>query len=968
MPYKIYTYEDPYKLGKTDFWEEISTLPHFCVARTLVNGLKDVMQDDIKGLLCPLDDLIKHEYIYRDWKDNISRRVHQYGTLTAWFQQLLSEEVIDENYRMALWHNQTYFLDAIRLFIELGIPSASFDESMGNREQRLFAQALREMEQRELFRFPPSPSKEKLKAALIKLAEKEKEEYLKAHKDRSQEKWFERAIQNTESQELTAVVVHGVHQFSPVQLRLLAEMDKMGITVIFLFNYQSRFSKIYSTWTDIYSCFDVEIHHDANIKEYQHDHMNNPSIALAFALGELCEGRYRAGDSQLTKWHQLYKNIQFLGFANITEYAHFVSEHFDDAQKRYRLSRPVMERDLGVVNHASVLWFMNEQVYTANRDVHTLLKIYYPDYARDRHFLSYPIGQFFSAIYRLWDYEKGEIRIEPSALKECLSSDVLNTHRGEILLRTFCNLEILFDSISDFSEFKRIFASDYLGCYDRVNKSSKYDPIYPLRQISIYNKYKVKREDILALIAAVEEINQIAAYLFAQDNNREDFVSFGKHFQNLEDFLKRRELTLATEEERALINALQLRLDKIKPSKTTFSGTFRDLQEGLYYYLKQKEDEDSVDWIVKNFEQIDGDILQSRGQYKYEREHDMLDGRRLRKTYHFACLSDRDMNRSVNDLLPWPLTEDYLRQAYSPIDLQYQVYYTSLCERSAFLRYALFYGLCYNHCNVRLSYVKQYDDEITEPYSLITLLGFRPDEGFLEDLREPLEMYSAVRAGEPKHVRYDRYQMMDMFLCPYRYFLDYIVSDAPIVHGQFLYQKYYENVLVEAIWKRIAGQPVELAQKALDDHIQTESSRLSPYFSFWKATEIRDLEMRARNYLVHDIIEKSRGSIVQSFAQSHMTMRRLFGKAYFKVDISDAEPQNPYQAFDNLAARKYPDKIYSLHKLPKFKDRERMEPLLSDTNRFINQTGSRDSLAVSSDWCLYCVHRGNCMKPFLADK
>ena len=40
MPFKIYTYEDPYKLDKADFWSEISALPHFCSARTLVNGLK----------------------------------------------------------------------------------------------------------------------------------------------------------------------------------------------------------------------------------------------------------------------------------------------------------------------------------------------------------------------------------------------------------------------------------------------------------------------------------------------------------------------------------------------------------------------------------------------------------------------------------------------------------------------------------------------------------------------------------------------------------------------------------------------------------------------------------------------------------------------------------------------------------------------------------------------------------------
>lgn len=104
------------------------------------------------------------------------------------------------------------------------------------------------------------------------------------------------------------------------------------------------------------------------------------------------------------------ENRQDLEFANITEYAHFVSNHFDAAIQRYSESRSVMERGNDVWSNAAVLRHLDEQVYTANRDVHTLLKIYYPEYAKDRHFLSYPIGQFFSAIYRLWDYENGKIK------------------------------------------------------------------------------------------------------------------------------------------------------------------------------------------------------------------------------------------------------------------------------------------------------------------------------------------------------------------------------------------------------------------------------------------------------------------------------------------------------------------------------------------------------------------------------
>ena len=91
MPFKIYTYEDPYKLDKADFWAEISALPHFCSARTLVNGLRDVLGDNIKGLICPLDDLVNHEQVYMQWTDNISLRVQQYSDFSAEFKQLLEK-------------------------------------------------------------------------------------------------------------------------------------------------------------------------------------------------------------------------------------------------------------------------------------------------------------------------------------------------------------------------------------------------------------------------------------------------------------------------------------------------------------------------------------------------------------------------------------------------------------------------------------------------------------------------------------------------------------------------------------------------------------------------------------------------------------------------------------------------------------------------------------------------------------
>lgn len=953
MPFMIYTYEDPYKIDKADFWEEISALPHFCGARTLVNGLKDVLGDNIKGLICPLDELVEHEEVYMQWTDNISLRVQQYSALSAAFKQLLEKRKISKPFHMALEQNQNHFLEAVRLFIELDINASALDGSKGNPEQKLFVYMLKKAQQSPLFHFPETPSREKLKEIVVALAKKEVQECTGTQQE---VKRCERAVVRTNAQPFDSIVVHGVHQFTPVQLRLLLAMEKMGMTIIFLFNYQKKYSRIYSSWNEIYSCFEVPFHHDTAIREYELPTMQTPSNALACALGEICEGRKAVGNPQLRRWYKLYESVQLIEFANITEYAHFVSNHFDAAIQRYSESRSVMERGNDVWSNAAVLRHLDEQVYTANRDVHTLLKIYYPEYAKDRHFLSYPIGQFFSALYRLWDYEKGKILFDVNAIKECLSSNILRSAPGEVLLRTFYNVEILFENISSYDEFQSKIVEGYAKNYDKVTAAPGTNSISELKSLSIYNKYKVPKKDMLALIRAIEEINEIATYLFSLDNSHEDFINFGNHFHNLEEFLKQRELTLANEQERALINALQLRLDKIKPERSAFSGTFRDLKEGLYFYLKQKNDEDhGVDWIVKNFEQIDGDILQSKRQFEREQH----------KVYHFACVSDRDMNMTVNDQLPWPLTDEFIRTAYSPIDLQFQVYYTALGERSNFLRYALFYGLCYNRCDVRLSYVKQYGEETTEPYALLSILGIKAKAELVEKVNKPTPFTISVGQELTKGIRYDSYQMMDMFLCPYRFFLDYVMEDGPVVQGNFLYQKYFENLLIDAVWRRVEKQKCSDALKYLPRIMNEEVQKIEPFFNFWKSSEIIDLKSKAKNYLVHEIITAGSGPTVRPYAPSHMKIRKLFGSAKFVVDVSELERKNPYEAFEKLSIRKGWKKEYSLHKLPLVETHPVADTLRVETRQYINQTRGKDKTAIPSDWCLYCVHRGNCMESFL---
>ena len=96
--------------------------------------------------------------------------------------------------------------------------------------------------------------------------------------------------------------------------------------------------------------------------------------------------------------------------------------------------------------------------------------------------------------------------------------------------RTFYNVELLFDHITTYDEFQRDIVDGYSQSYEKVTSAPGTDAISELKSLSIYNKYKVPKKDMLALIKAIEEINEIATYLFSLDNSREDFINFGKHF------------------------------------------------------------------------------------------------------------------------------------------------------------------------------------------------------------------------------------------------------------------------------------------------------------------------------------------------------------------------------------------------------------------------------------------------------
>ena len=179
MPYKIYTYADPYRIKDADFWDgrfdHIKYYPQLCASRTLVNGLVSVMKDEITSLICPIDAIVS-EKIFRSWTKDIGLKILQYSDLSKIYRELNKQKYLSDTQLIGLLHNSDGMLDAIRLFIELGIESSSLNAKGLSLEHRLFAYLLKNLESTKLFQLPEMPSLDEISMLLTEQAEQEREE------------------------------------------------------------------------------------------------------------------------------------------------------------------------------------------------------------------------------------------------------------------------------------------------------------------------------------------------------------------------------------------------------------------------------------------------------------------------------------------------------------------------------------------------------------------------------------------------------------------------------------------------------------------------------------------------------------------------------------------------------------------------------------------------------------------------
>ena len=961
MPFKILTYSDPYNIDQIDDWDEISALPHLCASQVLARGLKEVLGDKLSNAVVPIEKVIDREELYNNWTKNIALKIAQYSWLTEKFNEKATKNNWNEKLLGALRKNKGPFLESLRLFIELGVKASSFRkfDDAGNKlasvEQELFIDLLTEIQKNNLKEFYIDDDftvlgkGNSVQESLLNILRQEYQQALEEHElDDKKKKRFLRTADYVKNWDGKAIVVHGIHQFQPLQLRFILKLaNNLGVTVIFLFNYQTKYNEVYKTWENIYNNFNVNILFDQMDYIPQLGQKYNSNFVLAQCLGKMM------GTGKYTGDYDIIKKIVCKKFDNLTSYANFISDEVETTRARI----DTREDESG---SKTLLRKMQRMIYNANDEVSDLLEVYYPEYSKERHFLAYPIGQFFSAIYKLWNGM--EINIEMNSLKECFNSGILVEYDTGNLLRVAIVLEdTLFEGVKSFSEIIERIDNYYLNQYDSINKEDIGFNVH-LRVLDIYNPNVITRQDIIELRSAIVTINEVAKNLFL-DCNAEGKYDFYAHFQKLSAFVESKIDKLVHKEEQELVASLLSHFKKVESNSTGIKGTIEDLQESLAYFLRQEKAKDSTKWITKQFEQIDGDVLLSKKQSQNIGDN--------KKIYHFGCISDKDMNPRMDDLLPWPLTKDFIERSCMPVDLQFRVYYDSLAEKGNFMRYAFFYGLFYNLCDAEISFVEGTNDNKTELYSLLRMIGI-DCEGYAQikvsnsNEKDYNDVESNFEIIDKKNL-----SLLSAYMCPHKYFLDNILRNGAILSGEILYKQFYQNLLSEQFVKEFKFKKDSLIMnfdEKIQDFLAENQNDLEEVFFFWDNNTFIDVNTMVRNFIKGVLCVKNTFGYKLNIrdgrvnTDDYFAIRRLYGVAKWSFEKDTHILQHPHIRIRNIIEQQSKNSDCWEYQLNQ--DRNILKEIGDYAETYINDTTLKNC-AIPSEWCNKCSNKNVCMKAYI---
>ena len=633
------------------------------------------------------------------------------------------------------------------------------------------------------------------------------------------------------------IVLHGFYYITALQERLFDLLEQAGKTLIFLGNVDPTVSGVNQIWHKVFS----EDNGFPNTSQWV-EGMTQRNPASAF-------GRVFEGDANGSK----LDNIRIIKYRNEAEFLSDIKRITEDG---YSL-------------------FSNDLKKTES-----VIKEVFPEKFKDRHLLSYPVGQYFYVLHSLWDRNAQALTLSVDDIQKCFSSGwvVRDGKNGRDYTYAFELVKPFFEdcrTIADWKERIQVYqsVSSFFSNLFEAHIPSQNADNYDLHRIMAnpflnLSCFSLRQEDANTVFSLVDQLIEVANGLFGTESE----IDIGKHFSKIQEIIKSGyEEAVLFDEEKAIIQELAQRLSN--PHIVVSKCLPEDISDAVMMIIGGGIlDEDNYEIMASSDEHF------VRFMAQIETAPIVAEGK-----IHL-CLCDENRLPGTPSRYSWPLSDTMLKTILSQLDgrrAQYLQDLISVKEDSVLSNRYLFYAALQNQ-SVELSWIAEENGKtIAEsPYLRILNRVFGCE---IEQLSsDPSISDSCTSVVPPEFIIHpDLLQIKEMeydaLLCPWKYIYGYLTETFPSYRSDFHY-RFVLSAIISAFSKATGISPNTVSEHVLD---------CFPYLKDVEKRQIRDFY--TTSFPVEDSDSLDDVSYSSLRLMPHFATRTMILKAIEQTEQNDGE-------------------------------------------------------------------------------
>jgi hypothetical protein len=564
------------------------------------------------------------------------------------------------------------------------------------------------------------------------------------------------------------ILLHGFYFMTPIQHKIFTLLRDAGYELIFINLYDPKFPEIFKSVRGFISS-------KIGFTDEWEIEMNN---LIPNTLGTKFASAFNYNKSTAEDAKGDKSSNKFLK-ASYSDFYEFLDDYDKEAEN-------------------------NQTIFLSpsHKDVNERLKEFYPEYyQRERHLLSYPLGQFLFHLHNMWDENEETLILNQRALAECFSSGWLFDKETKENALNFTGLlqDILpyFQNCQTCDDWSAAMVDLWEIRSSAVSQFEKYNPDGNLTDrfhqmlenpFSRFSYLNISVKDVKQVIRFIYRLLFIARFLFEKGDQR---ISLHEHFERLKEVIYEGNRESLEPEEQRILDEL---LEKLHDSNMDEAFLVQDLSEAIAFFLKGgielEEEEPDPDpqpmhpSRIFSLQDIDGKIIEA-ALYK--------------KKIH-VCALDEDSLPQAESALPWPLTKLTLERMQSNLSVSMLLLKENL--KSEISRY-LFYSLTNFTDDGKISWMEKWNgkERLEESFYVLLLnLEKKRDQKVPEVektvLKAPLEYPISKTIKHFNH--YPTEAINEYFFCQRRFFYSFLSMKYP-AYQKDLHHEYLFGSLVKKL-------------------------------------------------------------------------------------------------------------------------------------------------------------------------